>query len=164
MRHFAPTSKTIPLLRQLPDVYLLASTIHSMSGRWTIVHPFSCPACNSKNVRTSLAKGFWEPTKKLFGFQPARCRDCDERWTQPIWDLLNAIYARCPCCYGLELSFWAPGYYRSPFTWKLMMLFGAKPRRCEFCRKNFVSFRPCKIRYLRRRPKSGVVAGGSIPG
>jgi hypothetical protein len=33
------------------------------------------------------------------------------------------------------------------------MAVGAKPRRCEFCRKNFVSFRPCKIRFVRRRQK-----------
>ena len=118
------------------------------------MHPFCCPNCKSKNVRSSLSKSFWETASKVLGFFPLRCRDCDERWTQPIWDFLNVIYARCPRCYGLELSLWQPCYYRPPAAWTMMMKFGAKPRRCEFCRKNFVSFRPCKIRFVRRKPKS----------
>jgi hypothetical protein len=121
------------------------------------VHPFRCPKCKSKNVRSSLSQSFWESASKVFGFFPMRCRDCDERWTQTLWDILNVVYARCPRCYGLELSLWQPTYYRPPVIWKLLMSFGAKPRRCEFCRKNFVSFRPCKIRFVRRRPKSATV-------
>jgi hypothetical protein len=117
------------------------------------VHPFRCPKCNSRDVRSSLSQSIWESTKKLLGYFPLRCRDCDERWTQPIWDLLNVMYARCPRCYGLELSLWAPNFYRPPLLWKAQLAIGAKPRRCEFCRTNFVSFRPCKIRYVRRRIK-----------
>ena len=78
------------------------------------MHPFSCPNCKSRNVRSSLSQNFGEALSKLIGIFQLRCRDCDERWTQPIWDLLNAFYARCPGCYGLELSLWQPSYYRPP--------------------------------------------------
>jgi hypothetical protein len=117
------------------------------------LHPFLCPKCNSKNVRSSLSQNTREVLSKVLGLFPMRCNDCDERWTQPIWDFLNVIYARCPSCYGLELSIWQPHYYRPPLRWIWMLALGAKPRRCEFCRKNFVSFLPCKIRFVRRRPK-----------
>jgi hypothetical protein len=96
--------------------------------------------------------------RKLLGIFPMRCKDCDERWTQPLWDFLNVVYARCPRCYGLELTLWQPQYYRPPTFWKFLMGLGAKPRRCEFCRKNFVSFRPCKIRYKRRNRQTVVPA------
>jgi hypothetical protein len=121
------------------------------------VHPFSCPNCKSRNVRSSLSQNFREALAKLIGIFQLRCRDCDERWTQPIWDLLNAFYARCPGCYGLELSLWQTNYYRPPARWKFLMALGARPRRCEFCRKNFVSFLPCKIRFVRRKAKPTAV-------
>jgi hypothetical protein len=116
--------------------------------------PIKCPACNSRNVRSSLSQTFFERVAKAFGFFQLRCRECDTRFTRAIWDALNVIYARCPRCYGLELSLWSPSYYRPPASWKFMMAIGGRPRRCEFCRKNFVSFRPCKIRYRRPRPSN----------
>ena len=118
------------------------------------MHPFQCPQCNSKNVRSSLAQNFWESLRKAFGVFPLRCKDCDARWTQPLWDFLNIIYARCPSCYGLELSMWQPQYYHAPPIWKFLMNIGAKPRRCDYCRRNFVSFRTCKIKYQRRKNKA----------
>jgi hypothetical protein len=127
------------------------------------VHPFLCPKCNSRNVRRSISKNTREAFAKILGFFPARCNDCDQRWIQPIWDFLNAAYARCPNCYGLEISRWHPRYYRAPLRWRWMLALGAKPRRCEFCRKNFVSFLPCKIRFVRRRPNPNPPAIDSEP-
>jgi hypothetical protein len=113
--------------------------------------PIKCPRCDSGDVRSSLSQNFFERIVKAFGFFQLRCRDCDHRFTRDIWDALNVIYARCPKCYGLELSMWDPAYYRPPRSWKFMMAFGGRPRRCEFCRKNFVSFLPCKIRHRRKK-------------
>lgn len=115
------------------------------------MHPFQCPKCNSKNVRDSVSRSFWESIRTVAGVFPARCRDCDTRWSQPLWDLGNCLYARCPHCYGLELSSWTPSHYRVPTLSKVWLTIGAKPRRCEFCRRNFVSFRPCKIQFVRRK-------------
>ena len=61
------------------------------------------------------------------------------------------IYARCPLCYRIDLSLWKPEQYHVPLWWRLLLNLGAKPRRCEACRKNFVSFRPCKKMYKRRK-------------
>lgn len=61
------------------------------------------------------------------------------------------FYAKCPRCYRLDLSIWQPQYYRAPTRWLVMIRFGAKTHRCEYCRCNFVSFRPAKLKFIRRK-------------
>ena len=118
------------------------------------MHPFSCPNCKSKNVRSSLSQNFLESRlSKLLGIFQLRCRDCDGRWTQPIWDLLNVVYARCPAMLRGGTESLAAKLLSSSGAVEVSYGVGAKPRRCEFCRKNFVSFRPCKIRFVRRKAK-----------
>lgn len=125
--------------------------------------PINCPECGSRHVRTSLTQGFFEKLGKAIGIFPLRCKDCDCRFSRQIWDIANSIYARCPVCYNLELSLWQPSFYRPPRSWKVLLAFGAKPRRCEACRKNFVSFRPCKIRFRRRKAQGKLLTSAPIP-
>jgi len=113
--------------------------------------PIKCPECGSSDLRSSLSQTFLEKVAKIFGFFQLRCRDCDHRFTSDLWDTFNAIYARCPKCYNLELSLWDPAYYRPPSSWKFLLAIGGRPRRCQSCRTNFVSFRPCKVRYRRKK-------------
>jgi DNA-directed RNA polymerase subunit RPC12/RpoP len=111
----------------------------------------TCPVCNSRNVRSSLSRTLGERVVKAFGFFQIRCKDCDARFTRQIWDISNALYARCPRCYRLDLSTWSLDYYRAPIRWLVYLKLGANAHRCEYCRHNFVSFRPCKIRYDKNR-------------
>lgn len=104
----------------------------------------TCPECNSRNVRSSLSQSLGENLQKALGFFQLRCRDCDSRFTHSLWDIRNLLYARCPCCYGLKLTSWNPRFYRAPRSWLFYMKVGGKARRCNACRRNFVSFRPAK--------------------
>ena len=119
--------------------------------------PIRCPECQSQEVRVSTPQGLWEQLQRAAGIMPLRCRECDFRFRSLIWDLLNVIYARCPACYNLELSIWHPRFYRPPMIQRLKLHVGGRPRRCERCRRNFVSFLPCKIRYRRRKTASSAV-------
>lgn len=109
----------------------------------------ACPNCGSRSVRSSHAESWIESLWNAFGFFKLRCRDCDERFTKSIWDVANAIYARCPRCYRLDLSTWDTSHYHAPTLWRVLMSFGARPRRCEACRNNFISFRLVKAKYVR---------------
>jgi endogenous inhibitor of DNA gyrase (YacG/DUF329 family) len=111
----------------------------------------SCPECHSQNIRASLSRTLGERIWKVFGFFQFRCKDCDTRFSGQIWDLLNAFYAKCPRCYRLDLSTWTPHYYRAPARWLLALKLGAKAHRCEYCRHNFVGFRPAKLKFVRRK-------------
>lgn len=119
----------------------------------------TCPACKSRNVRSSLSRNFAERVAKAFGFFQIRCKECNTRFTRQIWDIRNAFYARCPRCYRLDLSTWSLDYYRAPMRWRFYLKIGAACRRCEYCRHNWVTFRPCKIRY--ERPRKSQPAGGT---
>jgi hypothetical protein len=123
----------------------------------------ACPHCRSKNVRESLSYSFGEHIGKWLGFLKLRCRDCDERFTQQIWDLRNLVYARCPRCYRLDLSRWDLSHYHVGAFSRLRLKIGARPHRCEACRCNFVGFRPAKLKYKRPEPQSAPLpsfAGG----
>ena len=124
---------------------------------------FKCPKCGSENVRPSLKQNWIERALAAFGLEQVRCRACDERFTTGIVDLRNAIYARCPRCYRLNLGSWKLDHYHIPLLPRVLLRVGGKPRRCDACRCNFVSFRPVKIPYLRRimRPAAVTVAGRS---
>lgn len=119
-----------------------------------------CPSCKSRNLRSSLARNWGETVLKALGIFPLRCRECDTRFSRQIWDPLNAIYARCPRCYRLDLSTWSMDHYRAPAHWLFFFKIGANAHRCEYCRHNFISFRPRKIKFTGRTN----VPDGNPPG
>src|SRR5579875_2592696 len=59
------------------------------------------------------------------------------------WSFSKLAYAKCPKCLGLQLTTWDLKHYRLTFWRNLCLTFGAHPYRCEGCRCNFLSFRPC---------------------
>jgi hypothetical protein len=117
----------------------------------------ACPRCGSKNIRSSLSRSLSERIRKLLGFFQLRCKDCDLRFGKQIWDPKNAFYAKCPRCYRMDLSAWTTRYYHAPTRWLIYLKLGAKTHRCEYCRHNFVSFRPAKMKFAGK----GKVAEGS---
>ena len=99
----------------------------------------------------------------LAGYATLRCRSCEYRFKRTLWDVGNSIYARCPNCYGLELSSWELDDYHVRLWWRIKITFGANPWRCEPCRRNFVSFLPRKVRWVRRKPNANTTTeAGSI--
>lgn len=100
-----------------------------------------CPGCGSKHLRSSLTVTSFEKLQEWLGIVQVRCKDCDHRFRNVIWDAGNILNARCPRCYNLELATWKPERYRICRSWKIKMALGAKPCRCQACRFNFVSFR-----------------------
>jgi len=93
------------------------------------------------------------------GFVPVRCRDCEERFTQSLWQFGNWQYARCPRCYRLDLSIWSESHYIVSWDMRLLMTLGAKKFRCEVCRHNFISFRRLKERFSFDRYRKNGPAG-----
>jgi endogenous inhibitor of DNA gyrase (YacG/DUF329 family) len=126
------------------------------------VSSFKCPKCGSANVRPSFKRNWVERALAAFGVEQVRCRECDERFTRGIVDLRNAIYARCPRCYRLELWSWKRDHYHIPFLSRVLLSVGGKPRRCDACRCNFVSFRPVKVQPVRRAKQPPAVTGGEL--
>lgn len=121
----------------------------------------TCPQCGSRNLRSSLTQSFGETLLKLVGILPLRCKECDARFSAPIWDLRNCVYARCPRCYRLDLTQWSTEYYHASTWWLFLMKLGAKRHRCAYCRHNFIAFRPAKLKYQGTR---GVPIGGHDAG
>jgi len=117
-----------------------------------------CPSCGSSSLRSSKIRGAKERFKSFFGITPFRCRQCSERFSAPIWNLRAARYARCPKCLRMELSTWSEQFYLAPLGTRLYLRIGATPYRCEFCRCNFASFRPCKERFSWRRRREAIKA------
>ncbi len=58
----------------------------------------------------------------------------------------------------MELSTWSEQFYLAPLGTRLYLRLGATPYRCEFCRCNFASFRPCKERFSWRRRREAIRA------
>ncbi len=116
-----------------------------------------CPKCGSRSLRSSAPQSIVEQIARAFGHVKLRCRDCDNRFTYRLYDFRNAMYARCPRCYRLDLSRWEPDHYRVSAFSTLMLRLGAKAHRCQACRCNFVSFRPAKMRYSRTHSHGGTV-------
>lgn len=113
-----------------------------------------CPKCGSNRVRPSLTQSWIERVLETFGFVQIRCRDCDERFGSGLIDVRNAIYARCPRCYRLDLGSWKLDHYHVTFWSRVLLKIGGRPRRCDACRWNFVSFRPVKIAHVRRAKRT----------
>jgi predicted Zn-ribbon and HTH transcriptional regulator len=114
---------------------------------------FTCPSCNSKNIRRSRYLNLKERLGALVNVYPFRCRDCGERFHADVLMLKRLIYAKCPRCLRMELSTWSHQTY--PTSWQnLLVLLGAQRYRCSTCRFNFVAFRPCLKNTRKRRRRS----------
>jgi hypothetical protein len=59
----------------------------------------------------------------------------------------------------MELSTWLRQYYDPPASVRFKLRLGATPYRCEYCRCNFASFRPCKERFSWRKRREAQVVG-----
>lgn len=94
-------------------------------------------------------RGFREHLLALFGFFAFRCQHCQTRFVDRPLDLASVVYAKCPRCYRMDLATWDPKYYRAGALAKLSVWLGAHRWRCEPCRRNFVSLRPRRSRYVR---------------
>lgn len=116
-----------------------------------------CPKCGSARIRPSLKQNWIERALAAFGFEQIRCRECDERFSTGIVDLRNAVYARCPRCYRLDLGSWKLDHYHISLFSSLHLKLGGKPRRCDACRCNFVSFRPVKLPHVRKTKRTPAV-------
>ena len=121
--------------------------------------PQSCSSCGSIQFKVSKVRGPFERFGLLLGYQPARCKDCDQRMNIRIWGLDHLIYAKCPRCHKMDLTKWSTTRYRpdSYTTFKLKL--GAKPVRCEYCRCNFASWKAIKERfsYAKRAERSQIL-------
>lgn len=113
-----------------------------------------CPSCGSESVRYAHWRTLGERLSSFVGIRPLRCRECRKRFVTKIWSASNLPYARCPRCWNMRLSTWAPSQYHVPVRRGFLMFMGASPYRCERCRHNFVSFRLRKYRYERPQGRS----------
>ncbi len=87
----------------------------------------------------------------FWGVYRFRCESCDRRFYRNIsrWEYL--VFAKCPGCHRMDLNRWTREYY-NPRTWtKILLALGAKPLRCEYCRKNFCSFLSVKEKFSKER-------------
>jgi DNA-directed RNA polymerase subunit RPC12/RpoP len=116
-----------------------------------------CPHCGSSSFRSSQVRSTSEKFKSVFGIMPFRCLRCSERFCSSIWNLHAARYARCPKCLRMDLSTWAEEFYRPALGTRMLLRIGATRYRCDFCRCNFASFRPCRKRFSRDRLESASV-------
>ena len=127
----------------------------------------ACPKCGSRDVRVSTQLSVGEKLRSVFGKFPVRCRRCGSRFESTIWKPSMAKYARCPRCFRTELSSWKVENYEVPVSMKIKLGLGASPYRCEHCRCNFASFRPCHERFswrkLRERTVKSLPAGSANP-
>ena len=113
--------------------------------------PLTCPNCGGKRPRLSKARGTKEKLLRWLGIYPVRCEECNSRFTDSLWRFSEAIFARCPRCYRMDLGTWDARHYTPPTKQLMAMSFGAKRFRCEACRCNFVSFRKLNEKSTFRR-------------
>lgn len=128
----------------------------------------SCPRCGSLNLRFSHKSSPWERIQSLWGTRAIRCRDCRNRFHGRVWRLSDLRYARCSRCLRMDLSIWSESHYRVPAYKSILVLLGGNPYRCEYCRRNFVSFRSRKERFVFRKEapakaRAAAAAGSSKP-
>ena len=116
--------------------------------------PVVCPQCGSHNIRYSNLRGAAEKLASLAGVRPLRCRDCRRRFTGRVWSLSALRYAHCPKCLRTDLTSWSASHYYVPFGRGVLLFFGARPYRCDYCRHNFVSFRRRKHRSPSQRQRT----------
>jgi hypothetical protein len=102
----------------------------------------SCPECGSRYLRVSRCRSLREKLRDLVGISPLRCGDCGSRFVARTWDLSVLTHSRCPKCLRMDLNVWTDQQYWPSTFMKLLIKCGAHPWRCEYCRHNFVGFRP----------------------
>jgi DNA-directed RNA polymerase subunit RPC12/RpoP len=107
----------------------------------------SCPECGSRFLKTLPVRTWREKWRDLTGVSPLRCGDCGAEFVARVWDLSVLVYARCPKCLRMDLNFWTDEQYWPSSFMKLRIAWGAHRYRCEYCRHNFVSFRPLKEKF-----------------
>lgn len=91
------------------------------------------------------------------GAHPVRCRICKTRFVARIWDFTNWRFARCPNCYGFELTTWSEDHYSAVGMTAIKISLGARRYRCDQCRVNFASFRPRRKKGRKRRTAKRVL-------
>jgi len=107
----------------------------------------SCPKCGSRFLRVNRCDTLREKLRDLAGISPLTCGDCGTRFVARTWDLSVFYYSRCPKCLRMDLSVWTVKQFGPGAFFKLLLKLGAHPWRCEYCRYNFVAFRPRKERF-----------------
>lgn len=104
-----------------------------------------CANCGSESVRRSKRQSLSEVPRMALGIYPFRCMTCSARFHASVWLLSRLPYAKCPKCFGRELTIW-PAKLFAPGLWnRVATMLGAQRYRCPSCRKHFVSFRPRAI-------------------
>lgn len=125
----------------------------------------SCPQCGSRFLKVVRCRTFAEIVKDLAGISPLRCGDCGASFVSRTWDLSVLTHSRCPKCLRMDLSTWAEHQYWPTAFMKLRLKLGAHPWRCEYCRYNFVAFRPRREKFSfnrwRERNTEGQKKNGS---
>lgn len=132
-----------------PAILVVCTPEVPMAIRHSRLPETECPRCGSREVRQAHSRSVIERIGALFGFHPARCRDCTHRFLAKPFDLMKARWAKCPRCYRMDLTIWDPKYYHVSSWAKLRLALGANRWRCESCRCNFVSFRPRQRKYAK---------------
>lgn len=102
---------------------------------------FVCPECGGRELRLSRTHGVVDSLGKMLGIYPIRCSGCGMRFRRRIASLLDVLYTKCPRCGKTELTSWSEEYFHPPLSYRLKILIGARRKRCNYCRYNFVSWR-----------------------
>lgn len=110
-----------------------------------------CPNCGSTEIRFSRRRFAFRQLYRLVGIYSFRCEDCQHLFRRRIFRFRLMAFAKCPTCRRMDLSRWNPEQYNSGFWARLLLAFGAKPVRCEYCRNNFCSFRAVRERFSKER-------------
>ena len=113
--------------------------------------PLVCPRCGSRHLRYAHRHSLSEHLWSWVGVRPLRCRDCRLRFVERTWRLGSMRFARCPKCWRMDLNIWSLEDFPSTARQRLLMRLGASRYRCEYCRVNFVSFRPRLEKYTSKR-------------
>lgn len=108
-----------------------------------------CPECGRREVRSERMYGFRERVLALAGHYAFRCEHCCTRFLERPVDLASVVYAKCPKCLRMDLSSWDPKYYRVSVWSEVKVWLGGHRWRCEPCRRNFVSWRMRREKYVR---------------
>ena len=106
--------------------------------------PLACPNCGSRDLRPAHYRNQGERIKALLFISPLRCKDCRTRFVSRTVFLDEILYARCPKCDRMDLNTWTGKTFRPKGWMWVKVMMGAYRWRCEYCRRNFASFRKRK--------------------
>lgn len=105
----------------------------------------TCPNCGSRFLRPARPANRKESLNRFRFIDPLRCLDCRTRFVTKtlVWN--DFLFAKCPGCRRMDLNSWTGNTYRPPWFWVgFKIVFGGHRWRCEYCRRNFASFRARK--------------------